>query len=91
MLLKVFAVLMLAWVVSALPPNSTAPDLTPWTNLGITLGDAALFFDSGTSPQEGFDLIETERALFNGIVAFPSLFFPQQFWIPTVLLNHHGC
>lgn len=69
MLLKLFAVVALVSAVFALPPNPAAPDLTPWTNLGISLEDAATFFEDGTSPLEGHQLIQNEKALFSGKVA----------------------
>ncbi|KAF1978711.1 hypothetical protein BU23DRAFT_563622 [Bimuria novae-zelandiae CBS 107.79] len=51
-------------------PVVTLPDLTPWAELRISPEDAAHFAASGTSPQDGLQIIETEIALFNGTPSY---------------------
>ena len=66
MLLNLFALAVLVLQASAYTANLTTSNLTPWTELGISLEDAVNFATWGTTPQEGLQIIESERALFNG-------------------------
>ena len=67
MLLNILVAVALALQAFAYPSEHTAADLGPWTELGISLDDAAIFAASGTTPHDGFQIIEAERALFNGM------------------------